>query len=132
VTQPIEHRIRIQLRWSDLDMLGHVSHAVYHQMLEEGRSAFVARVFPGEMRYDAFVLAHASIDYRSEVRRDHGEVEVVVRLVRVGASSLSFEHEIVLPDGTCAASGRSVLVGWDPARRGKRALSDDELAALET
>ena len=38
--------------------------------------------------------------------------------------------QVKLPDGTLAASGETVLVAWDPVKRGKRALSDAELAVL--
>ena len=40
------------------------------------------------------------------------------------------EHELRLPDGRVAASGKTVLVAWNPATRGKRALTDAERAAL--
>jgi acyl-CoA thioester hydrolase len=77
-----------------------------------------------------YVVAHLDLDYHAEVRRDHGEVEVAVRLVHIGTSSLRLEHEVRLPDGTLAASGTSVLVGWNPATRGKRVLTDAERTAL--
>jgi acyl-CoA thioesterase FadM len=54
----------------------------------------------------------------------------VVRLGRVGRSSLRLEHEVRLPDGTLAASGHTVLVAWDPATRRKRLLSAVELDVL--
>ena len=39
-------------------------------------------------------------------------------------------YEIRRLDGTVAASGKTVLVAWDPATRAKRPLSDAERAAL--
>ena len=118
--------MRIAVRWRDLDMLGHLNQAVYHELLEEGRAALLERL--GDF---AFVLARVELDYRSEVRRDHGHVDVLVRLASVGRSSVVVEHEVVLPDGTVAAEGRSVLVAWDPRERRSRALTDDERAGLE-
>jgi hypothetical protein len=38
----------------------------------------------------------------------------------------------VLPDGTIAAEGSSILVAWDPQARGSRALTEGERAALLT
>jgi acyl-CoA thioester hydrolase len=116
-----------------MDTFGHLNQAVYHELLEEGRAALfteaVRRI--GESGpHGLYVLVHVDLDYRSEVRKDHGEVEVCVRVGHVGTSSIRLDHEVRLPDGTVAASGKSVLVGWDPARRGKRALSDAELEAL--
>jgi acyl-CoA thioester hydrolase len=124
-----EARITIGLRWRDMDMLGHLNQAVYHELLEEGRGALLlsmkgAASFP-------FVLVRVELDYRHEVRKDHGSVEVVTRVERVGYKSIKIAHEIVRGDGLVAAEGRSVLVAWDPQARGPRALTDDERAALE-
>jgi acyl-CoA thioester hydrolase len=125
--------VSVQLRWRDMDMLGHLNQSVYHELLEEGRAALmteVSRRVGADHSHGAFVLAHVDLDYHAEVRKDHREVEVVVRVAGVGTSSIRLEHEVRLPDGTLAASGKTVLVGWDPARRGKRALTQAELDAL--
>jgi acyl-CoA thioester hydrolase len=116
-----------------MDMLGHLNQSVYHELLEEGRAGFfteLAHRVGHDHSHGGFVVAHVDLDYRSEVRKDHGEVEVVVRLGHVGTSSFRMEHEVHLPDGTLAASGHTVVVAWDPATRGKRPLSDAERAAL--
>lgn len=129
----LEHSVRVQLRWRDMDMLGHLNQSVYHELLEEGRAALITDIVSRagvDHAHGGFVLAHVDLDYHVEVRKEHGEVEVVVRLVHVGTSSLRLEHEIRLPDGTVAASGTTVIVAWDPVTRGKRVLSDAERAAL--
>jgi acyl-CoA thioester hydrolase len=123
-----ELRTRIEVRWRDLDMLGHLNQAVYHEFLEEGRAELLSSAV--DLQDGAFVLARVELDYRHEVRRDHGHVDVVARVASVGRSSVVIENEIVLPDGTIAAAGRSVLVGWDPVKRAKRELSDADRAAL--
>jgi acyl-CoA thioester hydrolase len=121
------------LRWRDMDMLGHLNQSVYHELLEEGRAALITEIVRrvGDRHsHGGFVLAHVDLDYHTEVRKDHGEVEIVVRITRVGTSSLHLEHEVKLPSGDLAASGTTVLVAWDPAGRGKRALTEAELAVL--
>jgi acyl-CoA thioester hydrolase len=116
-----------------MDMLGHLNQSVYHELLEEGRAALmteiVRRAGAGQ-GHGAFVLAHVDLDYHREVRKDHGTVEVYVRVERVGSASLTLAHEVRLPDGAVAASGTTVLVAWDPAARGKRSLTDAERAAI--
>ena len=124
----LEVRVRIDVRWRDLDMLGHLNQAVYHEFLEEGRAELFASL--GDLSDLAFVLARVELDYRHEVRRDHGHVEVLVRPASVGRSSVVVDNHVVLPDGTVAATGRSVLVAWDPSTRGKRELSAREREAL--
>jgi acyl-CoA thioester hydrolase len=128
-----EHTVRVQLRWRDIDLLGHLNQSVYHELLEEGRIALIAelvrRVGDGHTQ-SGYVLAHVDLDHLTEVRKDHGEVDVVVRLAHVGTSSLRLDNEIRLLDGTVAATGSSVIVAWDPVNRSKRVLSEHERAAL--
>ena len=123
---PSDVRIETPIRWRDLDQLGHLNQAVYHELLEEGRGALF-----GELDHSfPFVLARVELDYRREVRKDHGSVTVVSRVARLGRSSITIEQEILLPDGEVAASGSSVLVAWDMDARRSRALSGPERAAL--
>jgi acyl-CoA thioester hydrolase len=133
VAAGLEHSVRVQLRWRDMDMLGHLNQSVYHELLEEGRGALMmelARRTSGDHSHGGFVLAHVDLDYHREVRKDHGEVDIVVRVARVGRSSIEMDHEIRLPDGQLAASGKTVLVAWDRQARGKRELTEAERAAL--
>lgn len=120
--------VRIPIRWRDLDLLGHINQAVYHELLEEARGALLASL--GDQAFP-FVLARVELDYRHEIRRDHGEVEVVARVENIGTSSLTVSHEVLLLDGTVAAEGSSVFVAWDPRARTSRPLSDAERAALQ-
>jgi acyl-CoA thioester hydrolase len=128
-----EHTVRVQLRWRDMDMLGHLNQSVYHELLEEGRIALIADLMGrvgGERIEGGYVLAHVDLDYHAEVRKDHEAVDIVVRVARVGTSSIELDHDVRLPDGRLAASGKSVLVAWDLAARTKRSLSEAERAAL--
>lgn len=126
---PVRASVRVPIRWRDLDVLGHLNQAVYHEYLEEARGALMASLGPGA-RFP-FVLARVELDYRAEVRRTDGEVEVVARVERVGTKSLTVSHEVLLPDGTVAAAGSSVFVPWDTEARSSRALTAAERTALE-
>lgn len=123
-----ETRMTMPLRWRDVDMLGHLNQAVYHELLEEGRAALLTALGPA--RHETYVMARVELDYKHEVRKDHESVDLVVRVGRIGRKSLTLEHDIVLPDGTLAATGLSVLVGWDAEARCARELSEAERAAL--
>ncbi len=133
VSPGFEKSVRVQLRWRDMDMLGHLNQSVYHELLEEGRIAMIAELIRrvgGNHTHGGFVLAHVDLNYHREVRKDHEAVDLVLRLANVGTSSVVLEHEVRLPDGAVAASGSSVLVAWDPATRAKRLLTEHERAAL--
>ncbi len=124
-----EIRIDIELRWRDLDFLGHLNQAVYHELLEEGRGALFEQLGALDGGF-FFVLARVELDHRQEIRRDHGPVTVALRVEAVGRSSVSVAHEIVRADGAVAAEGRSVLVAWDRDARRSRSLTDVERSAL--
>jgi acyl-CoA thioester hydrolase len=125
---PASVRVRVALRWRDMDMLGHLTQSVYHELLEEGRAALFASL--GEDTAFAFVLARVELDHLREVRPAAGHVDVDVRVAAVGRSSVTVDHDVLLPDGTVAASGRSVLVAWNLEARGSRELTDAERGAL--
>src|SRR5947207_15375993 len=105
-----------------MGMRGRLNLAACHGRLGEARGGLFlsmegAASFP-------FVLVRVELDYRQEVRKDHGSVDVVTRVERVGSKSITIGHEIVRGDGVVAAEGRSVLVAWDPRARGSREPSD--------
>jgi acyl-CoA thioester hydrolase len=124
---PAAASVDITLRWRDLDALGHLNQAVYHEFLEEARGALIA----GLDRHFAFVLVRVELDYRHEVRRTDGRVTASAWVTKVGTKSFTVGQEIVLPGGEVAASGTSVLVAWDPHQRTSRPLTGEERAALE-
>ena len=121
----MEARTQVKIRWRDLDPLGHLNQAVYHELLEEGRGALLSRAqsFP-------FVLAHVELDYRAEVRKDHDAVVVVTSVERVGRTSVTLSERIEHLDGSVAASGRAGLVAWDREARESRPHTADERASL--
>jgi acyl-CoA thioester hydrolase len=134
VKDRVEHRLRVPLRWRDMDQLGHLNQAVYHELLAEARIGLltdIAHRSGNAALGDAWVVVRVELDYRAEVRKDHGEVDIVVGVGRTGTSSLRLDYEILLPDATVAASGSTVVVAWDPVTRRKRGISESEREALE-
>jgi acyl-CoA thioester hydrolase len=118
-------RTRVALRWHDLDMRGHVNQVTYHEFMEEGRAVLLEPL--GDFK---FVLARVEMNFRHEVRRTDDVVDIVMQVTATGRSSITVEHQVLLPDGTVAADGRSILVAWDEPSRGPRPLTDAERAAL--
>jgi acyl-CoA thioester hydrolase len=123
-------RVELPLRHRDMDALGHVNQAVYHELLEETRSALFSRVLP-DLPFTGYVLVHAAVDYRAEVRHADGSLTGECRVAELGRSRIELENRLVKPDGTVAIEGRAVLVAWDEETRRARPLTDDERAALQ-
>jgi acyl-CoA thioester hydrolase len=116
---------RVQLRYADMDGLGHVNNTVYHELLQEARALLLDHVRTEEERY---VVVHAEIDHRREVRLADGWVEAWAQVAEVGRRSVTIDQGLRLPDGTEAATGRVVLVAWSRSGRCSRPISDRERA----
>jgi acyl-CoA thioester hydrolase len=122
-------RIELGLRQRDVDALGHVNQAVYHEILEDVRAAFFAHVLP-ELPFTGYVLARIELDYRHEIRIADRYVVGECNVAGLGRSRIELDNRLILPDGTVAAEARAVLVAWDGDERRSRPLTDSERSRL--
>ncbi|HEY1480536.1 MAG TPA: thioesterase family protein [Gaiellales bacterium] len=119
---PVKRR-RIEIRWRDLDAVGHVNNAVFLTYLEECRDAWVQEFLgtPGEL-YD-YLLARVAIDYRSQITLDDVFVEIETDLARIGRSSATLGERIYAgPERRLAAEAESVIVSYDSAAGASRPI----------
>jgi acyl-CoA thioester hydrolase len=123
-------RVELPLRHRDMDALGHVNQAVYHELLEDVRAELFRLALPG-LPFTGYVLVHVELDYRSEVRISDGRLIGECRVGGLGRSRVELENRLLKPDGAVAVEGRAVLVAWDEETRRARTLTDDERVALE-
>ncbi len=125
----------IEVRWRDVDAMGHVNNAVYFTYFEVARSRYYETVFQAkELRDIDFILASIQCDYLSPVR--HGEtVEVGIRVPSAGRTSFEFEYEArAQPGGRVVARARSTQVLYDYVADRKREITDawrDKVAAIQ-
>jgi acyl-CoA thioester hydrolase len=105
---------RIEIRWSDLDGLGHVNNAVFLTYLEECRDGWVqANLRAGDSELE-YVLARVAIDYRSQVVLADRHVDVEIDLLRIGRSSATLTERIYAgPERRLASESESVVVRYD-------------------
>jgi acyl-CoA thioester hydrolase len=113
----------MDVRFRDLDALGHVNNAVYLTYMESARIAYWLQVTgrPDLAGMD-MILARAEVDFRAPL--GYGDrIEVGVRCASMKRSSLVLEHQIVrVPDGLVVADARKVLVHYDYAAGRSTAL----------
>ena len=127
----MRHEKRVEIRWRDVDALGHVNNAVYATYLEECRDEWSVRVLGDVADLWAFVLARVAIDFRQELLQEDDAAVVSATLVRVGGRSFTMREEIRKLDGTLAAEAESVIVARDRESGASRPFTDAERAALE-
>jgi acyl-CoA thioester hydrolase len=58
-----KHMMRLTVRFSDTDMLGHVNNASYFSYMEEARCAFFAELLEDERTAVPMILASAKVNY---------------------------------------------------------------------
>lgn len=121
------HEHQVQMRWRDLDGLGHVNHTVVLTYLEEGRDAFL---HSHGISPDQYVVGRCAVTFHRELDPAVKAVRVQCAVSELGSSSLSTTERIVDKDGDVAVEAEFGLVLWDPVARGSRPITDAERASL--
>lgn len=85
-------------RWADNDMLGHLNNAVYLELFDTAINAWMVRETGIDERTapEQGVVAQSTVRYLAEVSFP-GTVELGVRVVRVGRTSVVLEAALFLP-----------------------------------
>jgi acyl-CoA thioester hydrolase len=112
---PFRFKTTIDVRFRDLDPLGHVNNAVYLTYFEIARTAYYLAVHGRPFTVDeiGMVVAEAHCRYRSPAF--HGE-RLVAEVATVGLRSRSFElrYRISVEEtGRLVAEGSTVQVAYD-------------------
>ncbi|OTF01389.1 thioesterase family protein [Halorubrum sp. SD683] len=103
----------IDVRFRDIDAMGHVNNAVYATYIEQARTRFFRDVLDLDISGASTVLASLSIDFRRPVELDDDAVAVSVEIADLGRSSATMTHEIRIGDAV-AAEAEATLVAVDP------------------
>ena len=121
----------IQVRWRDVDALGHVNNAVIVTYLETARAELWRERFGGGTAIP-FMVAHLEVDYRRQISLDD-RVWVGVRVSGLRGARYSFEYRVEA-NGELAAEAVTVMAHVRPGERRPSRIPDElraRLAALE-
>ncbi|MCC5577863.1 acyl-CoA thioesterase [Microtetraspora sp. AC03309] len=126
------HVFHRQVRFADIDSLGHVNNVRFFDYLEDARLGmlFVDPVREGGRSHQGLVVARHEIDYRRPLtfRPDPVRVETWVTEIRPARFTLAYE---IRDDEEVFVRARSVMVAYDVAGARPRRLTEDELAYLK-
>lgn len=125
---PIE--MEVELRWSDIDGLGHVNNARVVTLMEEARVRWTRPRGPAGRFPHGTVVASLKLDY---LRPLYYQPSMIIQLsvVRIGTKSFSLRHQ-GFQDGHPVFDGTSVMVPLAEDQLSSRALNDLERAWLES
>lgn len=124
---------RISTRWEDEDVYGHVNNVVYYSFFDTAVNGYLIDASGTDIRtLDAYgVVAETGCRFLRELRFP-GDVEVGLRVVRLGTSSVVYEIGLfqgVAPEP--AAIGRFVHVYVTGSERAVTPVPDVVRAVLE-
>ncbi|NPA91227.1 MAG: acyl-CoA thioesterase [Chloroflexi bacterium] len=124
--------VPIQVRFRDLDAMGHVNNAVYLSYLEVARMVYYHQLVGWTKPEDfASVLANVNIDFISPIFLGD-EIWVGARIERVGNRSYTFAYEIREgKSGRLIARATSVQVMYDYTTQSTFPVPEDLVAQLE-
>jgi acyl-CoA thioester hydrolase len=106
----------IQVRWGDMDSMGHVNNARYFTYCESARMGYFQAVrmedhFAGGRFGPA--LAAAQLNFRQQVRWP-AAIEVETRVIAIGRSSFTMDYTLIrVADRVTVADGSGVIVWVD-------------------
>jgi acyl-CoA thioester hydrolase len=121
--------IDVEIRWSDVDAYGHVSHIAIVALAEHARSRWLDAVLEAEQTWD-YAIARLELDYSAPLLFADRHAHVAIAAERVGRSSVTLRETLSAPDGRIVAESRCVIVAWDAAGARSRPLTDGERAKL--
>jgi len=137
---PVPVKVPIEVRWRDLDALGHVNNAVYLTYFEHARLGYLRALLGSDFEVDPtaslprgyqFILARVTCNFRSPARIND-RLTVAIYVSRVGRKSFVFEYRITDEvSGRLVAEGSSTQVWYDYARGESVPVPDEVVARME-
>lgn len=128
----LTHNCDVQIRFADVDILGHVNNVNLQHLFDTGKMHFYHDVLGGSIDWhgQSLVLVSVKTDFAAQTRL-YDDVYVETRVERIGNKSVTvFQRLIDRPSRRCNATCRSVMVGYDFAVQDSVAVRDDWRALL--
>ena len=110
-----KYKTAIEIRFADLDMMGHVNNAIYFTYMEISRAKYWKQAINWDWTKIGVVVAKASINYLKPIHL--GDlVSVYIRTSRIGESSFDLEYLMVKKQfgkEVLCSTGSTVCVAYD-------------------
>lgn len=116
----------VQLRFSDIDMLGHLNNNAYLQIYDLGKNDYFAKVRPSYVKWSRppLMIVNLSCSFLAQTRF-HEPVEVLTQVAHMGEKSFTMMQQVVNAETREVKSEcESVMVYFDDEGTPTR-VSDD-------
>lgn len=86
----------LEIRWNDIDALGHVNNVMYIDYFQIGRGYYMAEASQTwDWHKHMFVIANISCNYVKEINLKVSHPRIGVRISKLGSKSFEIEYAIV-------------------------------------
>lgn len=130
---PFRHRMPVQLRFTDIDMVGHVNNNVYLTITDLAKLSYFDTLLPG--RFDIhninLVVVHLDVDFYRPTFI-HEQIDVWTTVTSVGPRSLHLEQRVVeRANGETKCICRTVMSGFNALTNSSMPISNEWIEALD-
>lgn len=112
---PFHHMLPLQIRFNDIDLLGHMNNGTYLTMMDLGKAHYFNDVLGQRVNWHEINVAVVNINvnfYAPTFLTD--KIVVVTRIIAMSKHSLTMEQRIVNPDtGEVKCLARTIMAGYD-------------------
>jgi acyl-CoA thioester hydrolase len=111
----LQHTSKINIRFKDIDIIGHVNNAVYLTYFEEARITMFKDLIKSEWNWQKYgvLLVKNEVEYLRPILRND-EVYIKTQIDRIGTKSFDVSYLLTSFDGTVLfTKGKSVLVCYN-------------------
>ena len=125
-TYKFNHQMPVQIRFSDIDLLGHVNNAVYMNYLDMAKTKYFEAVSGNAVDWTRLdvVVANVNVDFLHPVFF-HEDIVIKTKVIHLGNKSMTLIQQIELAgSGEIKTICRSVMVGFDIATSTSKQLSE--------
>ena len=119
------HITPIQLRFNDVDQMGHVNNAVIMEFFDLGKSEFFTAVgLPPEEGEFTVMVVHVEVDFHTQILY-HDRIHVTTRVDGFGTKSLRVVQQVVnTATGEPCATCKTVMAGYSRTTRRATVIPD--------
>lgn len=127
-----KNRLSIQLRFNDIDMVGHVNNTVYFNFFDLGKTSYFEAVKGSciDWMQTDIVIRHIEADFQHPTFLND-EIEVCTAVVKLGNKSLMMEQHIIdVNSHQVKCTCNTVMVGFDRRTNSAIPISEEWKCAI--
>ncbi len=131
-TITFRHTTPVQIRFNDIDMLGHLNNSVYMEFMDIAKASYFTAVMPQRIDWKRInvVIVNINCDFYAPTYF-HEPIEVQTAVVSVSERSFRIEQRIInSKTGEVKCIGHTVMAGFDMATAQSAPIADEWVKAL--